>query len=74
LRVLLSLTPGGRRKVEALFPRFNAEEVRVVTALSEEEQEQLASMRRVLYRRVESGAADGATRYEPGSSKSPSTT
>jgi DNA-binding MarR family transcriptional regulator len=72
--VLVSLTPSGRKKIEALFPRFNAEEVQVVGALSEEEQEQLASMLRILYRRVESGAADGATDYEPGSSKSPSET
>jgi MarR family transcriptional regulator, organic hydroperoxide resistance regulator len=73
--VLVSLTPGGRRKIEALFPRFNAEEVWVVAALSEEQQEQLASMLRILYRRVESGeAVGGASRYEAGGSKSPSKT
>ena len=73
--VLVSLTPGGRRKIEALFPRFNAEEVQVVAALSEEQQEQLASMLRLLYRRVESGAAVAeASRHEAGSSKSPSKT
>jgi DNA-binding MarR family transcriptional regulator len=73
--VLVSLTPGGRRKIEALFPRFNAEEVQVVAALSEEQQEQLASMLRLLYRRVESGAAVGrASHHEAGSSKSPSKT
>lgn len=53
--VLVSLTPGGRRRIEALFPRFNAEEVRVVAALSEEQQEQLAAMLRTLVRRVDAG-------------------
>jgi DNA-binding MarR family transcriptional regulator len=60
--VLVSLTPSGRTKIEELFPRFNAEEARVVAALSEEQQEQLASMLRILYRKVESGAAAGGRR------------
>jgi MarR family transcriptional regulator, organic hydroperoxide resistance regulator len=72
--VLVSLTPSGRKKIEALFPRFNAEEAQVVAALSEEQQERLASMLRILYRRVESGAAAGDRRQEPESSKSPSLT
>ncbi len=72
--VLVSLTPSGRKKIEALFPRFNAEEVRVVAALSEEQQKQLASMLRILYRKVESGVADGALHYEAGGSKAPSKT
>jgi len=72
--VLVSLTPSGRRTIEALFPRFNAEEAQVAAALSEEQQEQLASMLRILYREVESGAADGDPRYGSGSSKSPSKT
>ena len=50
--VLVSLTPSGRRKIEDLFPRFNAEEARVASALSEEEQERVAGMLRTLSRRV----------------------
>ena len=51
--VLVSLTPSGRRKIEDLFPRFNAEEARVAAALSEEEQDRVAEMLRTLYRRVD---------------------
>lgn len=51
--VLVSLTPSGRRTIEGLFPRFNAEEAAVAAALSEEEQEGLASMLRILFRGVE---------------------
>jgi MarR family transcriptional regulator, organic hydroperoxide resistance regulator len=53
--VLVSLTPSGRKKIEELFPRFNAEEARVASALSEEEQERIASMLRALLRRVDAG-------------------
>lgn len=72
--VLVSLTPSGRRKIEALFPRFNAEEGQVASILSKEQQEELASMLRVLYRRVESGATDGDPSYEAGGPKAPSKT
>jgi DNA-binding MarR family transcriptional regulator len=51
--VLLSLTPSGRRKIEDLFPRFNEEEARVASTLSNEEQDRLATMLRGLLRRVE---------------------
>ena len=53
--VQVSLTPSGRRKIEELFPRFNAEEARIASALSEEEQERIADMLRTLSRRVGSG-------------------
>jgi DNA-binding MarR family transcriptional regulator len=53
--VLVSLTPSGRKKIEELFPRFNAEEARVASALSEEEQERIASMLRALLRWVDAG-------------------
>jgi DNA-binding MarR family transcriptional regulator len=53
--VLLTLTPSGRRKIEELFPRFNAEEAQVASALSAEEQERFAEMLRTLLRRVEAG-------------------
>jgi len=56
--VLVSLTPSGRRKIEDLLPRFNAEEAKVAAALSEEEQDRLASMLRTLLRGMEgSGGA-----------------
>jgi MarR family transcriptional regulator, organic hydroperoxide resistance regulator len=51
--VLLSLTPSGRRKIEDLFPRFNAEEARVASALSHDQQTHLASLLRSLYRGVD---------------------
>ena len=51
--VLLSLTPSGRRRIEDLFPRFNAEEARVASALSGEQQTELASLLRSLSREVD---------------------
>ena len=53
--VLLSLTASGRRKIEELFPRFNAEEAQVASVLSAEEQDRFAEMLRTLFRRVEAG-------------------
>jgi DNA-binding MarR family transcriptional regulator len=55
--VLVSLTPSGRRTIEALFPRFNAEEAKVAAALSEEEQDRLASTLRTLLRGMERESA-----------------
>jgi MarR family transcriptional regulator, organic hydroperoxide resistance regulator len=57
--VLVSLTPSGRRTIEGLFPRFNAEEARVASALTVEEQERVAAMLRALFRRVAERAPDG---------------
>lgn len=54
--VRVTLTPGGRRKIEQLFPRFNAEEVVVTAHLRPEQQEALASMLRSMLRRVGDGA------------------
>jgi DNA-binding MarR family transcriptional regulator len=51
--VLLSLTPSGRKKIETLFPRFNAEETSVAAALSADQQTDLAALLRSLYREVE---------------------
>ena len=53
--VLVSLTPSGRKKIEALFPRFNAEETKVASVLSTEEQDRIASMLRALLREVDAG-------------------
>ncbi|MEZ5233254.1 MAG: MarR family winged helix-turn-helix transcriptional regulator [Acidimicrobiia bacterium] len=44
--VLVKLTARGRRLIETLFPRFNAEEVIAASALSTKEQEQLARLLR----------------------------
>jgi DNA-binding MarR family transcriptional regulator len=54
--VRVSLTPAGRRKIELLFPRFNAEEVEVTSHLAPEQQEALAAMLRSMLRRVGDGA------------------
>jgi DNA-binding MarR family transcriptional regulator len=68
--VLVSLTPSGLRKIEELFPRFNAEESRVASTLPGEEQDRLASMLRTLLRSVEpaSDPRDRGPFYRPGSS------
>lgn len=50
--VLVSLTPAGRDKIGELFPRFNAEEAAVASALTGEEQDQLAAVLRALLRAV----------------------
>jgi DNA-binding MarR family transcriptional regulator len=51
--VVLSLTPSGRRTIEELFPRFNAEEARLASALDPDRQTELATLLRALYREVE---------------------
>jgi DNA-binding MarR family transcriptional regulator len=51
--VLVSLTPAGRKTIEHLFPRFNAEETAIAAALAERDQDQLASMLRSLSRSVQ---------------------
>jgi len=54
--VRVSLTPAGRRKIEQLFPRFNAEEVALTDHLSPGQQDQLAGLLRSMLRRVGGGA------------------
>jgi DNA-binding MarR family transcriptional regulator len=56
-RVLVSLTPGGKRKIEQLFPRFNEEEVAVTAHLDDAQRAALAELLRSMYRAVERGAA-----------------
>jgi len=51
--VLVSLTPAGRKTIEHLFPRFNAEETAIAGALAEPDQDRLASMLRSLSRSVQ---------------------
>ena len=51
--VLVSLTPAGTRKIEELFPRFNAEEVAVTAHLDAEQQDALAALLRSMSRAVE---------------------
>jgi MarR family transcriptional regulator, organic hydroperoxide resistance regulator len=54
--VLFRLTSSGRRTIEALFPRFNAEEIAVVSDLDVDQQEALASMLRTVLRTVDPAA------------------
>lgn len=54
--VRVRLTDPGRRKIEQLFPRFNAEEVSLTSHLEPEQQEVLASLLRSMLRRVGDGA------------------
>ena len=60
--VLVSLTPTGRRKIEELFPRFNAEEVAMTAQLTDAQQESLASMLRSMLLAVEPSGDAGGTR------------
>jgi DNA-binding MarR family transcriptional regulator len=54
-RVLLRLTKPGERKISELFPRFNAAEASLASALTPEEQERLAAMLRTLLRGIDPG-------------------
>jgi DNA-binding MarR family transcriptional regulator len=56
--VLVSLTPTGRRKIEQLFPTFNAEEVVVTAHLVAREQDELARLLRSMYRAVDRNVDD----------------
>jgi MarR family transcriptional regulator, organic hydroperoxide resistance regulator len=51
--VRVALTAHGRRKIEALFPRFNQEESAVTAQLSAPEQDTMARMLRSMLRAVE---------------------
>ena len=51
--VLVSLTAAGTRKIEQLFPLFNAEEVEVTSHLDAAQQDALARLLRSMYRAVE---------------------
>jgi DNA-binding MarR family transcriptional regulator len=53
--VRVSLTERGRRKIEELFPRFNAEETVVTSHLSAEQQDAMARMLRSMLRTAETG-------------------
>jgi DNA-binding MarR family transcriptional regulator len=56
--VLFRLTTAGRRKIEELFPRFNAEEAVVVAHLDPVQQEDLAAMLRTILRAVDPDAGE----------------
>ena len=59
--VRVSLTPRGRRTIERLFPRFNAEESAVAAHIPPREQQLLAGLLRSLLRAAgEPGADPGA--------------
>ena len=51
--VLVSLTTKGKRKIEQLFPRFNAEEVAVTSHLDAGQRGALAALLRSMFRAVE---------------------
>lgn len=53
--VIVELTPAGRRTIEALFPKFNAEESVVAAHLDPRQQDDLAAMLRSLLRAVVPG-------------------
>ena len=53
--VIVALTPSGRRTIESLFPKFNAEESAVAAHLGPEQQDDLAAMLRSLLRAVAPG-------------------
>ena len=55
--VLVSLTADGREKIGELFPRFNREETAVASALTDAEQDQLATVLRTLLRAVSTTGA-----------------
>jgi MarR family transcriptional regulator, organic hydroperoxide resistance regulator len=48
--VRVSLTERGRRKIEDLFPRFNAEEGAITSHLSDDQQDAMAAMLRSMLR------------------------
>jgi DNA-binding MarR family transcriptional regulator len=58
-RVLLSLTPAGRRLMDRLFPAFNAQEVYVTRDLSAAELGALTQALRRIVVGLEDGSADG---------------
>ncbi len=53
--MIVELTPAGRRTIEVLFPKFNAEESAVAAHLDASEQDDLAAMLRSLLRAVAPG-------------------
>ena len=55
--VLVSLTAAGRRRIEQLFPTFNAEESAVTAHLDAREQDTLAKLLRSMYRAVDPNGA-----------------
>jgi DNA-binding MarR family transcriptional regulator len=60
--VRVFLTEAGLRKIEELFPRFNAEERALASHLSPAEQETLAGLLRSLLRAVEGRTGEGGDR------------
>jgi DNA-binding MarR family transcriptional regulator len=65
--IIVKLTTKGRRTIEAVFPRFNAEETALARHLPPERQEELAATLRSLLRSVV--AADGGLADDPALSR-----
>ena len=63
--VLAELTADGEQLIADLFPRFNAEEVFVVSALSAREQDQLADALRVIHRLLDEQGAERRRAGQP---------
>jgi DNA-binding MarR family transcriptional regulator len=57
--VVVTLTRAGRRMIETLFPKFNAEESAVAAQLTGAQQDHLAAMLRALLRAVVPAAGSG---------------
>jgi MarR family transcriptional regulator, organic hydroperoxide resistance regulator len=57
--VIVELTPKGRSTIEALFPKFNAEESSVASHLSAAQQDDLAAMLRSLLSAVAPNERNG---------------
>ena len=58
-RVLVRLSPRGLSVIEEVFPRFNSEETFAASALTADEQEQLAQLLRKVTARIEGDAKEG---------------
>jgi DNA-binding MarR family transcriptional regulator len=56
-RVLLSMSPTGRKLMESLFPAFNREEAFVVGCLSDAQRKELASSLRAIVEQLEDESA-----------------
>ncbi|SHN38144.1 MarR family winged helix-turn-helix transcriptional regulator [Cryptosporangium aurantiacum] len=65
-RVVLSMTPSGRKLMEGLFPQFNREEAVVVRGLSEAQRKDLANSLRTIVEELEQAPPRGEAVKRPG--------
>ncbi|GAA3383719.1 MarR family winged helix-turn-helix transcriptional regulator [Cryptosporangium minutisporangium] len=64
-RVVLSMTPSGRKLMEGLFPQFNREEAFVVRGLSEAQRKDLANSLRTIVEELEQAPSRGEAVKRP---------